>query len=155
MWLQTVLLFVAYFTTSVVAAFGWTSSNGNYVIDVGSNNNALVFSVSQSTCDINSIRYRGHELQYSGKGSHIASGLGSSTSVSITTINSMLIDANFRRFLLFFFFFRLLTSSSRRVYQNNMHYIDSHALFSSAFWREHHSCMYPIIENFEIAFCQK
>lgn len=71
--------------SSVSAAFGYSSSGGNYIIDAGSSN-TLVFSVSQSTCDINSIKYRGTELQYSSKGSHIGSGLGSN-SVSITQIS--------------------------------------------------------------------
>jgi rhamnogalacturonan endolyase len=35
--------------------------------------------VSQSSCDITSINYYGAELQYSGKGSHIGSGLGSAS----------------------------------------------------------------------------
>ncbi|KAJ2898267.1 polysaccharide lyase family 4 protein [Zalerion maritima] len=83
---QAALLSVFYFTASVLAAFGYSSSGGNYIIDAGSSN-SLVFSVSQSSCDINSIVYRGVELQYSGKGTHIASGLGSA-SVSITTIDS-------------------------------------------------------------------
>lgn len=65
----------------VLAAFGYSSSGGNYIIDAGSSN-ALVISVSQSSCDINSIKYRGNELQESSKGSHIGSGLGSA-SVSI------------------------------------------------------------------------
>lgn len=60
------------------AAFGYTSSGDNFVIDAGSSN-ALVFSVSKSSCDINSIRYRGNELQEPAKGSHISSGLGSAT----------------------------------------------------------------------------
>lgn len=58
------------------AAFGYTSSNGNYIIDAGSAN-SLKFSVSQKSCDINSIVYRGTELQDSAKGSHLISGLGS------------------------------------------------------------------------------
>ena len=60
------------------AAFGYTSSGNNFVIDAGSAN-PLVFSVSKSSCDINSIKYRGNELQEPEKGSHISSGLGSAT----------------------------------------------------------------------------
>lgn len=79
------LLLAVYGFTSVFAAFGYTKSGTNYVIDAGSAN-ALVFSVSSASCDINSIKYRGTELQYSGKGSHISSGLGTATvSVSQTT----------------------------------------------------------------------
>lgn len=73
------------FASGALAAFGYTSSGGNYVIDAGSSN-PLIFSVSQSSCDIKSIKYRGTELQYSGKGSHIGSGLGSAT-VSVSQIN--------------------------------------------------------------------
>jgi len=72
------------FGSSVLAAFGVTTSGNNFVIDAGSSN-PLVFQVSKSSCDINSIRYRGHELQYASKGSHISSGLGSAT-VEATTV---------------------------------------------------------------------
>jgi hypothetical protein len=74
------------FAASVFAAFGYSTSGSNYVIDTGSSN-SLVFSVSTKSCDINSIKYSGTELQYQSKGSHISSGLGTAT-VSITTINS-------------------------------------------------------------------
>ncbi|KAK4187065.1 Rhamnogalacturonase B, N-terminal-domain-containing protein [Podospora australis] len=67
------------------AAFGYTSSGGNYIIDAGSAN-PLVFSVSQSNCDVKSIKYRGTELQYGSQGTHINSGLGSAT-VSISQIS--------------------------------------------------------------------
>ncbi|KAF4122218.1 rhamnogalacturonan endolyase [Geosmithia morbida] len=60
------------------AAFGYTSTGGNYVIDAGSAE-SLKISVSQSSCDINSIIYRGTELQDPSKGSHLISGLGSAT----------------------------------------------------------------------------
>ncbi|KAK4145663.1 polysaccharide lyase [Dichotomopilus funicola] len=73
------------FSPGAFAAFGYTSSGGNYVIDAGSAN-PLVFSVSQSSCDINSIKFRGTELQYGSKGTHISSGLGSAT-VSISQIS--------------------------------------------------------------------
>ncbi|KAJ4287065.1 hypothetical protein N0V88_007759 [Collariella sp. IMI 366227] len=72
------------FTPGALAAFGYTSSGGNYVIDAGSVN-PLIFSVSQSSCDIKSIKYRGTELQYGSQGTHIGSGLGSAT-VSISQI---------------------------------------------------------------------
>jgi rhamnogalacturonan endolyase len=68
------------------AAFGFTKSGNNYVIDAGSTE-PLIFNVSSASCDINSIKYRGTELQYQSKGSHISSGLGTAT-VSATTINS-------------------------------------------------------------------
>ncbi|TPX18753.1 uncharacterized protein E0L32_002610 [Thyridium curvatum] len=78
------LLSVFAFSSGVLAAFGFTKSSNNYVIDAGSDN-PLVFQVSSSTCDINSILYRGVQLQATGsKGTHINSGLGSGTSVSVT-----------------------------------------------------------------------
>ncbi|KAK2017486.1 rhamnogalacturonase [Colletotrichum eremochloae] len=73
------------FASSALAAFGITTSGSNFVIDAGSSN-PLILQVSKSSCDINSIKYRGHELQYTGKGSHISSGLGSAT-VEATTHN--------------------------------------------------------------------
>ncbi|TDZ35244.1 putative rhamnogalacturonase [Colletotrichum spinosum] len=74
------------FSSSVLAAFGVTTSGTNLVVDAGSSN-ALVFSVSKSSCDINSIKFRGNELQYGSKGSHISSGLGTAT-VESTTIKA-------------------------------------------------------------------
>jgi rhamnogalacturonan endolyase len=73
------------FARVAIAAFGYTSSGNNFVIDAGSEN-GLVFSVSKSSCDINSIRYRGIELQDSSQGTHIGSGLGSA-SVSVTQLS--------------------------------------------------------------------
>lgn len=73
------------FASTALASFGYSMSGANYVIDTGSSN-SLVFSVSTKSCDINSIKYRGTELQYQSKGSHISSGLGTAT-VSITTVN--------------------------------------------------------------------
>jgi rhamnogalacturonan endolyase len=73
------------FASSVLAAFGYTKSGNNYVIDAGSSN-SLVFSVSSSSCDINSIKFRGTELQYSGTGTQISSGLGSAT-VSVAKLS--------------------------------------------------------------------
>lgn len=80
------LLLAACGFTSVFAAFGFTKSGDNYVIDAGSSN-ALVFQVSATSCDINSILYRGTQLQYSGKGSHISSGLGTAT-VSVSQVTA-------------------------------------------------------------------
>ncbi|XHF98913.1 hypothetical protein AWENTII_002445 [Aspergillus wentii] len=60
------------------AAFGLTTNDGSYVVDAGSPN-PLKFTVDRSSCDITSINFYGSELQYSGKGSHIGSGLGSAT----------------------------------------------------------------------------
>ncbi|KAK3937421.1 polysaccharide lyase family 4 protein [Diplogelasinospora grovesii] len=82
--MQLAVLSASVFASGVFGAFGYTSSGGNYIIDAGSAN-TLVFSVSQSSCDINSITYRGTELQYGSTGTHISSGLGSAT-VSISQI---------------------------------------------------------------------
>lgn len=68
------------------AAFGITTNDDSYVIDAGSTN-PLTFTVSRESCDITSINYYGTELQYSGQGSHIGSGLGSAT-VSATENSS-------------------------------------------------------------------
>ncbi|KAK2054205.1 rhamnogalacturonase [Colletotrichum caudatum] len=76
------------FASLALAAFGVTTSGSNFVIDAGSAN-PLIFQVSKSSCDINSIRYRGHELQYASKGSHISSGLGSaSVEASVLSVSS-------------------------------------------------------------------
>ncbi|KAK0707612.1 Rhamnogalacturonase B, N-terminal-domain-containing protein [Lasiosphaeris hirsuta] len=61
-----------------LCAFGYTSSGGNYIVDPGSAN-PLIFSVSQSNCDIKSIKFRSTELQYGSQGTHIGPGLGSAT----------------------------------------------------------------------------
>lgn len=83
--LQLAVLSLLSFFSGAYAAFGYTSSGGNYVVDAGSAN-PLIFSVSQSNCDIRSIKYRGTELQYGSQFTHINSGLGSAT-VSISQIN--------------------------------------------------------------------
>lgn len=69
-----------------ILAFGVTKNGDNIVVDAGSSN-PLVFTVNAKSCDITSIKYRGQELQSSGKGSHIGSGLGSAN-VQYQTINS-------------------------------------------------------------------
>jgi rhamnogalacturonan endolyase len=80
------LLSVLSFASSASAAFGFTKSGNNYVIDAGSSE-SLVFTVSGSSCDITSIKYRNVELQGQSKGSHISSGLGTAT-VSVSQVNS-------------------------------------------------------------------
>ena len=75
--LHLLLLSVLAFTSSVFAAFGFTKSGSNYVVDAGSSN-SLVFTVNGGSCDITSIKYRGTELQASG-GTQLSSGLGSAT----------------------------------------------------------------------------
>lgn len=81
---QLSLLTAVSFTSSALAAFGYTTSGNNYVVDTGSSN-TLVFSVSRSSCDINSIKYRGNELQYASQGTHISSGLGTATVTATQT----------------------------------------------------------------------
>lgn len=78
MFLKSALLAAATLTSSALAAFGVTKSGSNFVVDAGSSN-TLVFTVNGNNCDITSIKYRGEELQYASKGSHISSGLGSAT----------------------------------------------------------------------------
>lgn len=61
-------------------AFGLSDEGKSLVVDSGA---GLVFKVNKANGDIVSIRYKGSaELQESKKGSHIASGLGSTTKVS-------------------------------------------------------------------------
>ncbi|KFY69374.1 hypothetical protein V496_00309 [Pseudogymnoascus sp. VKM F-4515 (FW-2607)] len=73
--------------SSAFAAFAITTSDASYTIDAGSAESFIV-TVSRANCDITSIKYRGVEYQYQSTFSHIASGLGSGTTVSATTINS-------------------------------------------------------------------
>jgi rhamnogalacturonan endolyase len=78
------LLSIVSLASSVSATFGFTKSGNNYVIDAGSAD-PLVFTVSGTSCDITSIKYRSAELQGQTKGSHISSGLGTAT-VSVTQV---------------------------------------------------------------------
>ena len=67
-----------------LAAFGVTHSGGVYTVDSGA---GLVFKVSDTTGDINSIKFNnGPELQDQSKGSHISSGLGTGTTVASTIV---------------------------------------------------------------------
>ncbi|KAI0435001.1 polysaccharide lyase family 4 protein [Xylaria sp. FL1042] len=68
----------------VVRGITVTQSSSSYVIDTASSYNFIV-TISSSTCDITSLKFYGTEYQYQSTGSHIASGLGSGTSVSYTT----------------------------------------------------------------------
>ncbi|KAI1819172.1 polysaccharide lyase family 4 protein [Xylaria intraflava] len=61
-----------------------SSSGGSYVIDTESSDDFVV-TISTSTCDITSLKYDGTDYQYKSTYSHIASGLGTGTSVSYTT----------------------------------------------------------------------
>ncbi|KAG0136607.1 putative rhamnogalacturonase B [Tuber indicum] len=85
MYLLSLFLALALRPLLVFATWGYTDDGSNYVIDVGSK---LVFKVSKTNGDINSIVYGGTEYQgYSGKNSHIQSGLGRST-VTIASYTS-------------------------------------------------------------------
>ncbi|KAI1171790.1 polysaccharide lyase family 4 protein [Nemania sp. FL0916] len=64
-----------------------TSTSSSYTVDTASSYNFVV-TISRSTCDITSLKFYGIEYQYQSQGSHIASGLGSGTSVSYTTSSS-------------------------------------------------------------------
>jgi len=69
------------------AAFGYTASNGGYIVNNGAN---LVFTVD-SGGDINSLIYRGIQVQNTGAASGIASGLGASSVTAKQTGNIILI----------------------------------------------------------------
>ncbi|EME86760.1 polysaccharide lyase family 4 protein [Pseudocercospora fijiensis CIRAD86] len=64
--------------STAFAAFGLTYTDDTYILDTGSAN-TLVTTIDKASCDVTSIVYRGTELQGSGPGTHIGSGLGSST----------------------------------------------------------------------------
>ncbi|KAI0417819.1 polysaccharide lyase family 4 protein [Xylaria grammica] len=85
MLLPVLLLSTLGFASSVSAAFGFTKSGNDYVIDAGSSE-PLIFTVSGTSCDITSIKYRSAELQGRSKGTHLSSGLGSAT-VSVTNVS--------------------------------------------------------------------
>lgn len=59
MLILTALSALLFWPAAVAAAWGWTDSNGNYVIDSGAD---LIISVSKSTGDINSLNYKGQEF---------------------------------------------------------------------------------------------
>lgn len=82
------LSFLSFWTSSVFAAFGYTSDSTHFTVDAGSAN-SLVFKVNRANGDISSILYRGVQLQQPSPYSHINSGLGTAT-VSATTISSTL-----------------------------------------------------------------
>ncbi|RYP01742.1 hypothetical protein DL765_010833 [Monosporascus sp. GIB2] len=74
--LRAWFLSIIVFASSVLAAFGFTKSGNNYVIDTGYSN-PLVFTANGKSCDITSIKYSGNEVQDGAKGTHLSSGLGS------------------------------------------------------------------------------
>ncbi|KAI0016112.1 Rhamnogalacturonase B, N-terminal-domain-containing protein [Xylariomycetidae sp. FL0641] len=61
-----------------VRAIGVTEGDGSITIDTGSDY-GFTTTISTSSCDITSLYFHGAEYQYSGKTSHIASGLGSAS----------------------------------------------------------------------------
>lgn len=66
--------------TAAFAAFGYTDNGNAYVVDTAA---GLVFEVSKTNGDITSIVYNGTEYKSTtGRFSHIASGLGSATTVT-------------------------------------------------------------------------
>jgi rhamnogalacturonan endolyase len=73
-------------SASAYAAFGYTDSGTGYVVDSGA---GLVFEVRKTDGTITSIVFNGTEYNGpSGKGSHIASGLGTPTTVTPSTDGS-------------------------------------------------------------------
>ncbi|KKA28462.1 hypothetical protein TD95_002576 [Thielaviopsis punctulata] len=74
------------FGSGAYAAFGYTKSGSNYVIDAGSAD-SLVVTVVGSSCDVSSIKFKGTELQAKGGRTQIGSGLGSA-SVSVASATS-------------------------------------------------------------------
>lgn len=85
-------LLVSVYGTPALAAFGVTDNGDSYTIDAGSSN-PLVITVDSSNCDITSILYRSQEYQYSSKGSHISSGLGSAD-VTAETVDGISQNCN-------------------------------------------------------------
>lgn len=83
------ILWSATVFSALVDAISLTTESGSYTVNAGSAN-SLQFVVSRTNCDITSILYRGAQLQYTSQGSHIGSGLGSSTTVTAQELTSKL-----------------------------------------------------------------
>ncbi|KAH7123295.1 Rhamnogalacturonase B, N-terminal-domain-containing protein [Dactylonectria estremocensis] len=84
----TAIYALLFWPAAVAAAWGYTDTNGNYVIDSGAD---LIISVSKTTGDINSLKYKGQEFNgWGGKNTHVESGLGTST-VTIATVSTNVI----------------------------------------------------------------
>ncbi|KKF92477.1 putative rhamnogalacturonase [Ceratocystis platani] len=75
------------FASTASAAFGFTKSGSNYVVDAGSQD-TFAITVAGNNCDVKSIKYRGTELQSPSRGTHIGSGLGSATVTAETVKGS-------------------------------------------------------------------
>src|SRR5215472_589994 len=69
------------------AAFGATPSNGGYIVNNGAN---LVFTIT-SAGDMSSCKYKGTELNDTGKASCIASGLSASSVTASTNSGNVII----------------------------------------------------------------
>jgi hypothetical protein len=67
--------------TTVASSFGVTAASGFLTVDSGSD---LVFQVQQAGGDITSIRYNGKELQLPNDNSQLVSGIGATTSYTVS-----------------------------------------------------------------------
>ncbi|KAL0935328.1 polysaccharide lyase family 4 protein [Colletotrichum truncatum] len=73
--------------SAVFAAFGWSDSGSEYVIDSGAD---LVIKVTKCCGDISSLKFKGVEYNgWGGKNTHVESGLGAST-VSIASYSNVI-----------------------------------------------------------------
>ncbi|KAF8539867.1 putative rhamnogalacturonase [Trichophaea hybrida] len=86
--ISLILTVISSLAGSGLAAFGFTSSGSQYVVDT---NGGLVFAVSRLSGDIVSLNYGGHECQDRSRFSHIGSGLMSSNVVA-TAVGSDIVQ---------------------------------------------------------------
>lgn len=84
MLLATLFTFILCAWSNYVQAITVTTATASYTIDTGSSYGFTAV-ISRTTCDITSLKFYGTEYQYSGTYSHIASGLGTGTTVSYKT----------------------------------------------------------------------
>jgi len=103
-------LLAALVPARVFAAFGYTDNGTAFVVDTGA---GLVFQVNKSDGTISSVKFNGTEYNGpSGKGSHIASGLGSTgTTVTATSDGTTYVKVT------------LQTDSTNTVVTNLTHYL--------------------------------
>jgi rhamnogalacturonan endolyase len=90
MFLATLLTFLFAWGTSVLG-ITVTTSTASYTINTGSSYGFIAV-ISRTTCDITSLNFYGTEYQYASTYSHIASGLGTGTTVSYTTSGKHLLN---------------------------------------------------------------
>ncbi|KAH7488291.1 putative rhamnogalacturonate lyase A [Phytophthora ramorum] len=69
---------------SAATDFGYTEQSDKFIITTGA---GLTIAMRQTTCDIVSLNYNGKELQYKSMGTHVNSGLGTTVTSSIQTLN--------------------------------------------------------------------